>query len=270
MSRMDDEWAKFFTDVDGNVRIRTATSDFCQRLAEGAIAGYSFIEKFGENPEITQTTDPEDIWDGGGIYTWSTTADIDRLSSSDNSDTQSIMVVGLDANWEEVIQFVTLTGQTPVALTTTLIRVYRMRNMGTNNIAGDVYCFVNGSTTGGIPDTTSDIRAMIRGDNNQTLMCIYTVPADKTGYLCNGWAAISRAGGVVAVTGEFSARSRLFGGVFAVQARSACMTTGNSGWDRMYRPPLQIPARTDILLRSEFVSDDCAMSGGFTVILKDN
>lgn len=266
---MDCEWAKFDTDVDGNVRIRTQGRDFLQRIAEGDVPRYSSIEKFGENPSVTTTTDPEDIWDYGGMYTFSDTADIDRLSSSDDGDNHTIMVVGLDSNWEQITQFITLTGQTPVAMTP-MIRTYRMRNMGDTDTAGDIYCFVNGATTGGVPDTATDIRAMIRAGNNQTLMAICTVPAGKTGYLFNGWAAISKAGGVIAVTAQFSARSRLFGGVFAVQARFACMTTGSSSQERTYRPPLLVPARTDILIRAETVSGDCATSGGFTIVMKDD
>lgn len=239
-----------------------------QRIGEGRYPGYSVVEKFGENSEITTATDPADIWDYGGIYTWSTTADIDRLSSSDNSDTQNILVFGLDSNWMAVSQVVTLTGQTPVALSTSLIRVYRMINIGTTDLAGNAYCFVNGSTTGGVPDTPADVRAMIRNGNNQTLMCIYTVPADKTGYLYNGYVTISR-GVAAAAAGDFTARARPYGSVFQVKISASCISTGSSAWERNFPVPLELPPKTDILIRCEEVSATIGVSGGFTIVLRD-
>jgi hypothetical protein len=242
--------------------------DLYQAIAEGSIQGYSLMEKFGENPVITTGTDPEDVWDGGGIYTFSTAADIDRLSSSDAADTMDITVYGLDENWEEVVQTITLTGQTPVALTTSLIRVYRMVNAGSVDIAGDVYCFKNGAVTDGVPDVAADIRAIIRNGNNQTLMTVYTVPAGKTGYFWGGYVAISR--GVTTANVDFTWRARPFGSVFAVKSRIACVSNGNSTWNYTYKSPVALPEKTDILIRAEEVSQTCGVSGGFTVILRDN
>lgn len=242
--------------------------DWFQKVAEGRVEGYSTIEKFGENPSITTSTDPADIWDGGGLYNFSTDADIDRLSSSDDGDTQLIVIYGLDSNWEESIQFITLTGQTPTPLTTSLIRVYRMINLGTTDIAGDVYCFVNGAVSLGIPDDLSDVRAMIRNGNNQTLMAIYTIPGNKTGYLYSGYISLSRSSPSSA-SAEFTARARPYGGVFSVKARTTCISTGNSSWERNYPFPAALPPRTDILLRCEVVSASIGASGGYTLLLRD-
>lgn len=267
MTRMDNEWSKFYTDIDGNLRIRTEVRNFLQRVAEGDVPGYSAIEIFGENPDVAEG--PEDNWDGGGLYTFSETADIDRISSSDDDDTQTIMISGLDADWHELTQFATLTGHTPAAITP-MVRIHEKRNMSATDTAGDVYCFVNGATTDGVPDVSTNIRSVILTGNNKTLMAMCTVPAGKTGYLLNGWGAVSKSGGVIAVNAQLSARSCLFGGSFAVQMRFSCMTTGNSSQERTFRRPLPIPQRTDILIRTEAVSGDCITSGGFTLICKDN
>ena len=42
--------------------------DWFQKVAEGLVPGYSIMEKFGENPNVTTSTDPSDVWDKGGIY----------------------------------------------------------------------------------------------------------------------------------------------------------------------------------------------------------
>lgn len=248
----------------------TPKHDWFQQMAEGGMPGYSSIEKFGENPEITTATDPEDVWDGGGIYTFSATANIDSISSSDNGDTQDIYITGLDTNWEEVNQTVTLTGQTVATLSTPLIRIYRMINVGSTDIAGIVYCYINGAiVVAGVPSLATDIRAIINNGNNQTLMCVYTVPAGKTGYFWAGYVSISRGGGVSAAA-DFTWRARAFGGVFSVKSRIAAVTGGNSSWNYTYKIPLALPEKTDVLIRCEEVSATVGVSGGFTVLLKDN
>lgn len=244
--------------------------DWFQKLAEGEIPGYSSIEKFGENPSITTATDPEDIWDGGGIYTFSNTANIDSISSSNDGDTQDVMIWGLDTNWDEVIQTVTLTGQATATLGTSLIRIYRMVNIGTTDISGNVYCYINGATVAvGVPTTATDIRAIINNGNNQTLMCIYTVPAGKTGYFWGGYVSISRGPASTAST-DFTWRARLFGSVFAVKSRICAMSSGSSAWNYTYKVPMALPEKTDIIIRCEEVSATVGVCGGFTVLLKDN
>ena len=266
---VDSDGDELDVNVDGSINVVSNNKDWFQKVGEGEIPGYSIVEKFGENILVTTSSDPEDVWDFGGIYTFSTTDDIDRLSSSDNTDTQDIIIYGLNSDWEEVVQTVTLTGQTPVALDTDLIRVYRMINLGTTDIAGNVYCFVNGSVTGGVPDTDADIRAMIRNDNNQTLMCIYTVPAGKTGYFWAGYVSISRGTSSTAYA-DFTWRARVLGGVFSVKSRISVVSAGQSSWDYTYKIPLALPEKTDVLIRCDEVSGTMGLSGGFTVLLKDN
>lgn len=255
-----------------DIRVKENAMDFFQQVAEGLVPGYSTMEKFGENPEVTTANDPEDVWDGGGIYNYSSTADIDRLSSSDASDVCAITVIGLDGDGNEVTQVITLTGQTPVALTTPLRRVYRMINFCPVDLAGDCYCFVSGgSVVAGVPQVAADIRAIIRDGNNQTLMCIYTIPAGKTGYFWGGYVAVSR-GVPTSAAADFTWRYRILGGPpnGNVASRISCLSGGGSHWDYTYKLPVVLPGLTDVWIRCEEVSATLGVSGGFTVLLKDN
>lgn len=253
----------------------TPTKEWFQNVAEGNVPGYSIYEKFGEAPVVTTSTDPADVWDGAGIsgaelYTFSSSADIDSISSSNGSDTQDIWVEGLDANYNLVQQTVTLTGQTTATLGTPLMRVFRMVNVGSTDIVGVVYCYINGATvSSGVPTVSTTIRAMINDGNNQTLMCIYTVPAGKTAFFWGGYVSISR-GPASAAYCDFTWRARTVGSVFAVKSRISCQSAGRSSWDYTYKAPITLPEKTDILIRCEEVSGTVGASGGFTVVLKDN
>ncbi len=233
-------------------------------IAKGNVDGYSQMNKFGENPAVSAA---EDLWDFGGTYTFSTTADIDKLSSSDDSDTQSITVIGLDANWDEVIQTKTLTGQAKVTLDTPLIRVYRMYNNGSTDIAGVVYCYVDGDITAGEPDTDADVRAIINGSSNQTLMCVFTVPRGKTAYFLQGYIGISRR--ATAAT-DFAWMARPFGGVFRQQSRMSLNSQGSGTWQFRYALPPSVPEKTDIKIRILDTSAVVGVGGGFDVLMVDN
>ena len=237
-------------------------------IARGNVPGVSTMNKFGENPNIDLDSDPEDVWDYGGLYIFSTGADIDSISSSNDNDTQDMLIIGLDENWEKVNQTITMTGQTRKALDTPLIRVYRAINMGATDIAGDAYIYENGDIAGGVPDDSSTIRAMIRGDNNQTLMCVYTVLAGKEAVFMSGYVALSK--GRSGVLADFSWRARPFGGVFQVKSKIGLVSAGTSTWIYHYGVPVMLPAKTDIVVRCEEVSaNDTAVAGGFDLLLFD-
>jgi len=247
--------------------VENQIKDFLIEVAKGTVTGHSYIIKFGENPEVNKLT-PEDVWDFGGLYTFSTSAIIDSLSSSDDGDTQDITVIGLDENWEQVSQVIALTGQTRKALDTNLIRVYRMFNSGTTDFAGGIYCYEDTELSAGVPVATTKIRAFVNNGNNQTLMTVYTVPAGKTGYIINEVIGLSKA---KTTTADLSLRARPFGGVFQIKGKLVLMSTGTSTVTKPYRLPVMVPAKTDIVARVDSVSaDDTAVSASWDILLVDD
>jgi hypothetical protein len=230
--------------------------------------GYSVVDKFGENPSIDTNTAPEDIWEGGGLYTYDTwtTAPIVSLVSDNLADTEQIRVVGLDINGNEVEQDITLTGTTRVALTTPLWRVYRMSNLADEggDLVGVVSCYTG---LGDVP-LAGETRAIITNGNNQTLMALYTIPKGKVGFLYRGEFGMSRA--QVAGSARCAYYSRRVGKVFTIKKRIDISGGGSSVYMDKRSFPDVIPALTDIKMTVESVSaNSTGVYGAFDIMLVD-
>ena len=108
------------------------TRDFFAEVGFGAFTGYRRVAALGNNPDISVGV-AEDVWSGGGDYPFLTVATSLELLSSNVNDTsagtgaQTVRVDGLDANYVEISQTVTLNGTTPVVLVTPLFRINSMR-----------------------------------------------------------------------------------------------------------------------------------------------
>jgi hypothetical protein len=254
--------------------LKIANAEDALNIAQGNVVGYSTVHKFGRGANIDTADGFVVLWDGAEYnnalktYTYSTTADIDRISSDNNSDTVELEIQGLDTNWNQVTQTKTLTGQTPVALDTSLVRVFRIKNIGSADIIGNVFCFVNVTTTLGVPDTITNIRAMIKNGNNQTLMALYSIPAGKTGYIISWYGALSSA--KASSFNNLEMMARPFNGVFQLKHTSTLTSTGSSHVQHTFFVPQAFPEKTDFVMLSDSSVNDNAVSAGFDLILIDN
>ena len=197
--------------------------------------------KFGYNTDLAAGVE-EDVWDFGGTYTFSTTADIDSISSSSAADTQMVLVAGLDSNYDLLTVPATLDGQNKVTLGTSFLRVWRVVNLGSTDFAGSVYVYVDGAITAGIPDVATTIRAYVDNGNNQTLMMIYTVPRGYTGIIRRVFLNLGgRKNGFCTV--KYWAKP--FGMVFQIKGTTDLATTGTSAVQSLFKTALVFPEKTD-------------------------
>ena len=244
--------------------------DFYIEVSKGNVPGHEILVMSGGKSSINIADAPLDIWNYGGLHTYSSTADIDQLSSSDNSDDQIIEVDGLDSDWNRVIQQKTLTGQTPVNLDTPLIRVYSMYNKGTTDCAGDVYLSTNGAAlTLGVPDTPSTVRALIEGSANLSSDCNFSVPVGYSAWLIAFFAGyyVSKATGA-----SFSFSFREFGGVFKSIVPLAVIGSGTSTITHTFITPVfKFAEKTDIKTKcTNIESNDTGLSAAsYFLLVKD-
>jgi len=245
-------------------------------ISAGKIDGITFINKFGHSDNVGTATDPQDVWSGapetfaadGGTYTFSTTAAIDTISSSNAGDDQLFTIIGLDGDWNEVTQTATLNGQAKVVLGTSLIRVYRAYNSGTTDLAGNFYIYEDTPIVAGVPTLKTKIRAKVVNGTNQTEMAIYTIPKGKTGFFLKGYVGLSKN---TTTEGEFVHKARPFGGVFLTKGRIGLSSIGASYWIYEYAIPPSMPEKTDIKITCVKVgANNTGAVGAFDLLLIDN
>lgn len=250
------------------------------KISSGQVEGYSFIDKFGKNSLITTASDPEDIWDQGGVYTYTSNLGADYyFSSSSISDTQNIrfnvLTVDSNGNWndEEIEQVIV--GQTKTKLITTsgdkIVRIYRMQNIGSVDIAGVFYCYEDVTVTLGVPTDVTKIRAIINGSVNQTLMTIYTIPTGKVGFLYKGEAGMIYTGSLGSGNNfaRITYKSRRPGEVFKVKKDFSILSQASSNYVDIRSFPDPIPSKTDVKVTCEQVSEDMGIWSAVDFLLID-
>ena len=259
------------------------TIPFGAAVQLGIVPGYSTVDKYGVNLEVTPLTDPEDLWEYGGLYSYDAaeTAPIRYLSSSSAADTgQSIVVQGLDIDGYFVQQVITTNGQTNVELPTPLWRHYRMFNNSdsdggdvtshANNIQGILYCHTASSTTAGVP-VASAVRSIIDGSKNQTLMALYTIPRGKVGLLMRGEAGVQQEGNVRDLTEyvHIHYESRRYKKLFLTKKALNVIVGGSSNYVDKRTFTDIIPALTDIKINIAEISDTMGVWATFDILLID-
>jgi len=205
------------------------------QVSRGQVGWHKTLFKYGYNPLIINVN--ETVWDGGGIYSYPASALAMTVTSAGGATDEDVqvMVVGLDGDWNEAQQEVTLDGSGTATTTQTFRRVFRAYVSGSQAPTGNI-TIANGGTT----------YAQITLGENQTLMAVYTVPAGHTFYLTNGTAThgTGTSGGVF-MTVRFVVRE--FGGVFRTATKIDIV---ESEVLFPFTFPLRLPEKTDLEVRA--------------------
>ena len=224
------------------------TEPFDLQVARGQITGHKTLFKFGNNSDINGSL--ETIWSHGGLYVYPTSAIQMKVSSSSADDAalgtgaRTVSVQGLDQNYNEVAETITLTGQTEVLTTNTFIRVFRafVITAGSTNTAQGTIYVGTGTVTAGVPAT---VYTEIALGENQTTMAVWTVPAGYTFYVYRGTFSAASNNVSQYILGKFVFRP--LGGVFR---NAADVTVNTSAIPYDFEIPLALPEKSDIEARA--------------------
>ena len=221
------------------------------QIHEGMIARHRPAFKFGYNAAVG--TDEETVWSQGGIYSSLSSASVLKVSSSNDSDTSTLTIEGLDANYDEISESVTITGQTAVNTSNSFLRVNRMF-VTADEPTGDIYAGT-GTVSSGVP---ANKYGKIDAGENQTLQSVYSVPRNHTAYIFN----MTISSGTTAANKFATARFVL---------RTQTVTTLHNNFAQyVLGVPIAMPAKSDIEMRALVSSGSDSISGTFSyVIVKD-
>lgn len=217
------------------------------------------VNNFGSNLDISNAT-PEDVWPLGGDYVFPTQARIHDLVSDAAADAsagtgaRTVLVEGLDADYNEISETITLNGLTPVPTTLEYLRI----NLLTVKTAG------SGEENAGIitatAQTDATVTSVISIGINISTQCIFTVPADADLMITEFYIAIGR---MVATSATCVLLLRPFGEVFQSGTTIAGNSTGTTDTLHPFNPNARCSAKSDIKLRALVGSNNAEIHAGF-------
>lgn len=240
-------------------------------ISRGLLVGITHINKFGRNPDV-DSGDHADIWDGGSRYIPPTDARIHGVVSNNDEDgvggdgARTVLLIGLDVNWDLVEELITLTGQTPVNTNTTFRRIHRMKVMSAGSNQNNIGTIL---AVAAVDGTSS---AVIRPDIGQTLMAIYTVPRNKTAYITSFYCAT--VPGIASPDNLVEMHFRIGIDTLepALQTKHVLglLPGGSSAVQHAFLPYKVALEKTDIILHTTTTINNTDITGGFDLILVDN
>ena len=151
----------FHEDVDSPHALLEIASERMPEVVPVNIFGFS----------RTVGTDFQTIWNDGGQYVHPSAAVQMSCVSTSASDTMTIVISGLNADYETIAEIVQLNGTTPVTTTNSFYRINTATILSGSNV-GDITVSQGGTVYANIEATLGTTQA-----------CVYTVPADHSLYI---------------------------------------------------------------------------------------
>jgi hypothetical protein len=226
------------------------------QVSRGEISGHKRVFKFGYNGEIQNSE--ETIWDVGGLYAYPSSAVAMTATSSSGATDENVEVTiqGVDTNYAELSETVTLDSSGTATTTGNFLRVYRAFVSGSTASAGNI-TITNSSTT----------YAYLSASDQQTLMALWTVPAGYTAYLFQiDTTAFTVQNNKVATIRMLT---REVNGVFRTQNKFDLF---EGSYHQDITCPQPIPEKTDIEFRAVADSSnaDLRVAATFDIIYIEN
>ena len=223
------------------------------QVSRGQIPGHSVLHKFGAVPAMSINTTGT-IWDiDDTLYPWSAltaagTLTVDRASASDAN--KVITIQGLDADYNQISENVTLTNATGNPTTLSFIRVYRafMHNGSAANV-GNINIKISTTTI-----------ARITAGKAQTLMGVYTVPAGYSLYVTQGVMSVQSGADA---TGNFFVR---YGGESAFRIAHT-FEVASAEYFYAFHAPFKLPEKSDVDIRADLRSNNARITAAFDAYL---
>ncbi len=213
----------------------------------------------------THDTTDDDVWSAGELaagpanITWPAAAATLSVVSTSADDAalgtgaRTLLIKGLDANYLEIEETVTLNGLTPVVTTKEFLRgnAYEVASAG------------SGQKNAGAISITHGVNVIggILAGKSRSAQSHYTVPAGKYGYVMRDWAYANAAD----VTVRFVRRQ----GDDALAPAVVRNEIRGDDFQALSRAPEKVAPKTDLWARAMCASGSAAVSAGMDILLEN-
>ena len=237
--------------------------DFYHDVSEGEIEGHSLVHKFGRNASIDSAA-RETVWSHGGVYIWPTVADQITVVSDSADDTEGgtgawrIEVSGLDADYSEISEVISLNGQTPAPSQLSYLRMPRAK----------VIAAGSGGANAGTLDFVDLTAGTLHYGNiepgvNQSQNAFYTVPAEHSAYIVSVTGSATRGS---AASVDIDLKVRPFSEVFQLKGIFGAGSQSPEG-TRPILGGIPVAEKSDIIFDAGTTANNMQVSVEFTMLL---
>jgi hypothetical protein len=224
------------------------------QVARGQIPGHRFVHRQGRVPTMSNNTTGT-VWDvNDTLYPWSAwdTAGTITITRADAADAnKSVIVSGLDADYNPVSTTITLTNASGNTSSTVFKRLDLVRMNGTSTNVGDI-TVLKGATTVG----------KINAGVGQSLKGTYTVPAGFTAYLTQGVMTIQNG-----ADGSGTFYYRVPGDRFLI---GHTFEVASAEYHYGFTCPFALPEKSDIDVRVSVRTNNALVTAAYDIILIKN
>ncbi len=251
-----------------SVSVQGAYEPFELQVSRNQIMGHRSVSIFGFNKDVD--TAEVTVWPLPSVRPLPAAALSMSVSSTSTSDlpastgAHTVLIQGLDANYNEISETVTLNGQTAVPTTQAFIRVNYavVTTAGSSNSAlGDIY-IGSGTVTAGVPAVVYQI---IKFNYNASLTGSYTVPAGYTAYVSQGLFSAGQPGGSAQVEGKLYVI-----GQNNIRTAIAITTVNNGAADYAFEYPIAVPEKSTLEACAVASSNNNEATSLFVLVLIKN
>ena len=251
-----------------NFWVQLAVQEILDTYGDRIVIKPKSLHKFGRTSDADANT-TRTVWLGTEVNeTYATTNAIDAVSSDDAGDDQTLtleghIVTGTGVNQEftEVIQNVTLNGQTKVALNTPVARTSRLKNADTSAWAGTIYVYEDGAITAGVPDDATTIHLTVTAAGRQSQKAALTFSNVEYGIITSWYGGVDRN---ASANVDLDLEIRDPGGAFRPQADLHARTGAGPFVEHQFRPFLVVPTNNDIRVVCTSSANNTTVLGGFS------
>lgn len=243
---------------------KEGTGDYSINVSKGSVLDTFQVNKFGRNTDIDIGT--EDIWGIGGTFVPPTSAGVVNFVSSSAADTavgtgaRTISVNGLNSEYNEVTETITLLGAANVPTVNSYFIVHRIIVLTAGTGGTNAGTITGTSTGGGTP-----VMISVTIGKGQSQFCIYQVPRGYTAYLEKFQGSVN--GGALLDLELFAKPS---GGVYNLKGTLLLNTTASSYVVKQYDTPMKFTEMTTVKLTGTASANNTDVAGNFDMIVIKN